>query len=117
MNFEKKLFGGHGYNHQGVIFPSDHPDYDLSFKISADINCMIGCFRPKLVSDLDTFEYLEVKYEMGGVSSKRRLLRDRELTLIFIKNGLWTLLPMHFISSTLKYCAPVALRRWLRAKL
>ena len=76
---------GFGYCHQGLIFPRSHPEYDTRYKISGDLDVIMRTF-PSGVFDLPVAPHGRVRYYLGGVSSRRSLLLDREVVKIAARN-------------------------------
>jgi glycosyltransferase involved in cell wall biosynthesis len=76
---------GFGYCHQGLIFPRSHPEYDTQYKISGDLDVIMRTF-PTGVFDLPVAPHGRVRYYLGGISSKRSLLLDREVVTIAARN-------------------------------
>jgi glycosyltransferase involved in cell wall biosynthesis len=73
---------GHGYCHQGILFNKNHPDYDLRYKVSADIDLLISLF-PRGLNDFSFSSEGHVVYDMSGVSSRRKFKRDLEILKSF----------------------------------
>ncbi len=79
-----KAFGT-GYNHQGIIFSSDHPLYDLSYSIAADRDVMYKHFKNGL-SKLKIKSSGGVNYYLGGISTKKITRGNIELIRSLLKN-------------------------------
>lgn len=83
--FDKIKMSGYGYCHQGVIFPSDHFPFSMSYKIASDFESISKTFNKGLKS-LPLFDSGFVVYELGGVSSVKYRLANREIIDISFKN-------------------------------
>jgi glycosyltransferase involved in cell wall biosynthesis len=89
---------GFGYCHQGLIFPAEHPAYDTQYKISGDLDVIMRTF-PQGIYGLPVASHGAVRYFLGGVSSSRSALLDRELIKIAAKNrGVVTAISMGSIA-------------------
>lgn len=77
--------GGFGYCHQGLIFPVSHPDYDLSYRIAGDFDVIMRTF-PNGLHSLPVASSGRVRYYLGGISSQRSLLLDKEVLSIAARN-------------------------------
>ena len=104
---------GFGYCHQGIIFPKNHPDYDLSFQIAADFDLMIKVF-PKGLSELPLNSSGGVVYDLCGVSSKRRIHRDIEIGKILFLRRKFGRLFSFAVKASMKLLMPKAMRRAAR---
>ena len=78
---KSKLFNTH-YCHQGVILHRNHPDYDTNFKICSDFN-LFNELNMKFKNIKPRNGY--VVSDLGGLSSKNKNDRDRELIKILSK--------------------------------
>jgi glycosyltransferase involved in cell wall biosynthesis len=76
---------GFGYNHQGLIFPASHPEYDLRYRIAGDFDVIMRSF-PLGLYDLPVCPHGRVRYYLGGVSSQRSARLDREIITIAARN-------------------------------
>jgi glycosyltransferase involved in cell wall biosynthesis len=76
---------GFGYCHQGLLFPRSHPEYDTQYKVAGDLDVIMRTF-PSGVFDLPVAPHGRVRYYLGGVSSKRSSLLDREVIKIAARN-------------------------------
>ena len=104
---------GFGYCHQGIIFPKNHPDYDLSFQIAADFDLMVKVF-PNGLSELPLHGAGGVVYDLCGVSSKRRIHRDIEIgKILFLRRKFSSLFPFAATAS-MKLLLPKIIRRAAR---
>lgn len=72
---------GYGYCHQGIIFPSTHPEFCLEYIICADFDVIVRTF-PNGLRTVQKQEGGGVRYNLGGISSKRIDLLDKELVKI-----------------------------------
>lgn len=64
-----KLFGT-AYNHQGLILPADHEDYDTRLWIGGDYKMSLQAFPQGLTNKL-TPSSGGVRYQLGGLSTQR----------------------------------------------
>jgi glycosyltransferase involved in cell wall biosynthesis len=109
----KISISGFGYCHQGIIFPKNYPDYDLSFHIAADFDLMIKVF-PNGLSKLPLQGAGGVIYDLCGVSSKRRIRRDIEIgKILFLRRKFASLIPFAALASV-KLLLPKTIRRAVR---
>jgi glycosyltransferase involved in cell wall biosynthesis len=69
---------GFGYCHQGMILPRNHEAYNSQLRIVADLEMVIGTF-PSGLKTLPLISGGGVKFFLGGISSSRRAMRDREI--------------------------------------
>lgn len=76
-----KLFG-YGYNHQGVIFKSNHGAYDCRYHLAADLNLIISTYRNSL-KNLPIIKGLQAHYRLDGVSSQKSFKKNIELCAVF----------------------------------
>ena len=76
---------GFGYCHQGLIFPRSHPEYDTQYKILGDLDVIMRTF-PSGVFGLPVAPRGRVRYYLGGISSRRSFLLDREVLKITARN-------------------------------
>lgn len=105
--------GGAGYCHQGIIFPANHTPYDARYRIAADFDLILRSF-PNGLGHLPRIHSGHVCYRLDGISAKRIWSRDREMTLILIRNHRH-LRALSFVFYTLiKNSLPVQLRRKIR---
>ncbi|EOR2201982.1 glycosyltransferase, partial [Escherichia coli] len=112
LGFSSITHSNTGYCHQGVIFPKNHSEYDLRYKICADYKLIQEVF-PEGLRSLSLITSGYVKYDMGGVSSKKRILRDKELAKIMFEKNKKNLIKFIPIS-IIKILFPERLRRVLR---
>lgn len=102
---------GFGYCHQGLIFPAHHPAYDTQYKISGDLDVIMRTF-PEGVYGLPVASHGGVRYFLGGVSSNRSALLDRELIQIAARNrGFGAAISMGSIALG-RRLLPRFVRRW-----
>jgi len=78
------------YCHQGVVFPAANVCFDASFRIAADLDLLLRRF-PTGVASLPMQARGGVVYDLGGVSQRSKVARDREITRIYLRNGRWLL--------------------------
>jgi len=77
---------GYGYNHQGIVFSSDHLPYDLNLSLAADFDLVCRTY-PSGLKDLPRAKNGFVNYKLGGVSSigstegKRQVLTSAKKNL------------------------------------
>lgn len=118
--FENKLLlgecslshSGTSYCHQGIIFPREHPDYNLTYRLCADYN-LISTLYPYGLDLLPRLGEGYIIYDMSGVSANKRLRRDLELASIMYNNNktiFYKALPVFII----KLFFPKILRRTIR---
>lgn len=105
-------FGGYGYCHQGILFPSDHRPYDTSLKIAADLDLIVDVF-PAGLQGLPLLKDGGALFGLGGLSTVASTRRDREVRRI-----LWNRLPAQRAAAliallTLKNLVPRSIRRRL----
>lgn len=105
-----KLFGTQ-YNHQGMILPSDHNDYDTKLWIGADYKMSLEVFPNGLKKDLIICNG-NVVYQLGGLSSQKTILGR-----IHMIRGIFSVRPLLAIpvsiAITLKNLVPRRIRRLL----
>lgn len=112
LGFSSLTHSNTGYCHQGVIFPKEHLDYELKYKLCADYDLLQKTFPEGLASlPLITDGY--IKYDMSGVSANKTLLRDKELFAIIWKENK-RILPKFVIYVLFKAMIPKGCRRFLR---
>ncbi len=107
---------GVGYCHQGIIFPKNHPDYDLSFRIAADFDLVTKVF-PGGLHKLPLNEAGGVVYNLCGVSSKKRAARDAEICRSLFQRRRFFALTAFAITAGLKLLLPKTVRRAARRAL
>ena len=109
-----KLFG-FGYNHQGIIFKSNHRNYDTRLKLAADRDLILRHF-PKGLKRLMINRNGGVLYYLDGISTEHARLGDLEILRSFFNNR-----PAYFLQVLLflllKSLCPRPLRRLLMAPL
>jgi glycosyltransferase involved in cell wall biosynthesis len=105
-----KLFGT-GYNHQGMIVPADHVEYDTSLWVAADYKMSLEVFPRGLSSELFVRNG-GVKYQLGGLSTQRSLLVAYQLVVGVFKVRPLLAIPVACIL-LIKSVVPRALRRWI----
>lgn len=76
---------GYGYCHQGIIFSSNHPEYDVSYKIASDFKLICQHF-PQGLKSLIMSKTGGITYLLGGVSSTRSNLGLWEIANIATKH-------------------------------
>jgi glycosyltransferase involved in cell wall biosynthesis len=103
--------GGHAYCHQGILFPRDHPAYDLRYRVAADLDLMIACFP----AGLRGLPWAEggVRFDLGGVSSTARRVQGQEFRSIFYQRLPWPVAVRLHAAMVLKDLVPRTLRRAL----
>ncbi len=79
-----KAFGT-GYNHQGIIFSSNHPPYDLALSIASDRDLIYKHFYRGLL-DLRMQAYGGVKYYLGGASTINSKRGNIEIIKSLLRN-------------------------------
>ena len=102
-----KAFGT-GYNHQGIIFSSNHSAYDLSLSIASDRDLIYKHFK-KGLKDLQMQASGGVNYYLGGISTKKSRQGNIELIKSLLKNK-----PNHWISILIYILIKSLSIRWLR---
>lgn len=102
---------GSAYNHQGIIFSSQHEPYDISFKFAADQNLIYKHFRQGL-KELNITHLGGAKYYLGGVSTQKSLHGNIEImrSLYSNKPHLWYFIILYII---LKLFIPRRSRRFI----
>lgn len=73
---------GFGYCHQGVLLPADHGDYDARYTIAADVDVLMRTC-PFGIDRLPVSRTGEVRYHLGGTSTKNAARANREIISIF----------------------------------
>ena len=79
--FDTVKLSGFGYCHQGIIFPSSHAPFNESLKIAADFEVICRTFINGSRS-LPICNVGHVVYELGGVSSVKSEIGNREIISI-----------------------------------
>ena len=105
-----KLFGT-GYNHQGMIVPADHAEYDTSLWVAADYKMSLEVFPEGLSKQLFVRNG-GVKYQLGGLSTQRSFLVAYQLVLGARKVRPLLAIPVACIL-LIKSVIPRELRRWI----
>ncbi len=98
----KKTILGLHYNHQGVIFKSNHIDYDETLKISSDFEVILIDFNPQNSDPFKSNVNGFVIYNLNGISSNNSTLRNKEINYILKKNNLYFYYIFHYIKSKIK---------------
>ncbi len=105
-----KLFG-YGYNHQGIIFSSNHVDYDCNYLIASDSDLIVKHF-PSGLNALPMFKTGGVNYYLDGFSTKNMREGNLEILKTFYRNN-FTVFPKVFSYILLKSFLPRKVRRIL----
>ena len=71
---------GFGYCHQGVIFPTNHPEYNEKYELAADFDVITKTFPHGLGGLKRAFDGAVI-YHLGGVSS----IRSKEANLEIVE--------------------------------
>lgn len=82
--FDIVKMAGYGYCHQGIVFPSNHSPFSENFIISADFEVVCKTFCNGL-TNLKTYTDGHVIYELGGISSVKSNIGNREIIKIAYK--------------------------------
>tara|TARA_B100000123_G_C25701466_1_gene415515 strand:+ start:285 stop:989 length:705 start_codon:yes stop_codon:yes gene_type:complete len=106
-------FFGYGYCHQGIIFPSDHPTYDLSFQVASDLDCIAKTFEQGLDA-LKVKHNASVNYYIGGFSTSNNNQLDKEILSILVKNLSFMKFVYCWAYIQLKKLLPRSMRRSLK---
>lgn len=77
-------YGGRAYCHQGILFPREHPPYDETYRVAADLDLMLACFRDGL-GRLPRVSRGGVRFDQGGVSSRADRVQRDEIRTIFYR--------------------------------
>ncbi len=109
-----KLFGT-AYNHQGILLPADHEDYDTSISLAADYKMMLKTF-PLGLSRLPVVKNGGAEYQLGGLSSQKSVLGLWEMVVSVFQVRPMLALPVTFIL-VLKLMIPRQIRRLAILKL
>ncbi|URQ65069.1 glycosyltransferase [SAR86 cluster bacterium] len=72
------------YCHQGIIFRANHEDYDLNYDIASDYNLIVSEFN-KGVDKLDFVKNNSIYFDTTGLSSKKKIARERQYSEIILK--------------------------------
>jgi glycosyltransferase involved in cell wall biosynthesis len=104
---------GFGYCHQGIIFPSNHRQYDTSYKYASDLDLIISVF-PKGLQELCISNSGSAKYYLGGFSSINNKKGDQEILKIFRRQSGILQFSFIFFYINLKSLLPRNIRRWTR---
>ena len=75
---------GTSFCHQGIVFPTDHPEYNTNYSISSDYEVIQKSF-PMGLNKLPTHNHGEVCFIADGISSTHKVKRDKELFKIVLK--------------------------------
>ena len=87
--FDKIKLNGYGYCHQGVLFPSNHAEYNVELKIGADFDVVCKTF-PRGLVELPIVKTGNVNYGLGGVSSQEYHKAEIELLASVAQNlSMW----------------------------
>ena len=105
---------GHSYCHQGIIFSADHQPYDQRYSIAADFALLLDQL-PDL-SALPWHRQGGVRYDLSGVSSRRRFQRDKEIAIILWRAKKWSLWFYFICLWSVKSLAPNSVRKRLHKK-
>ncbi len=105
-----KLFGTQ-YNHQGMILPANHNDYDTNLWIGADYKMSLEVFNKGMKKNM-FINNGSVVYQLGGLSSQKTILGR-----IHMIKGIFKIRPLLAIPVSitiiLKNLVPRRLRRLL----
>jgi glycosyltransferase involved in cell wall biosynthesis len=77
---------GFGYCHQGIIFPSNHRQYDTGYFYASDLDLIISVF-PKGLHKLNISNSGSAIYYLDGFSSINNIKGDLEIIKIFRKKS------------------------------
>lgn len=115
LGLSKIKLSGWGYCHQGIIFSSSHLDFNENYLIAADFDLISKTFPNGLYS-LDKFNQSlgYVKYDLSGISSRKRFLRDSEMIRILFNRKKYITVSIFFITSFFKLLLPFFLLRIIR---
>ena len=102
---------GTSYNHQGVVIPASHEEFDLRFNIAADYKMLLREFPNGFPAAIGSGSG-GVKYQLGGVSSLKTWQASWQMTQIVIKERplLWPVVAFMIFA---KCPFPRAVRRWI----
>ena len=105
-----KLFGTQ-YNHQGMILPSNHNDYDTSLWIGADYKMSLETYPKGLSRDMFKNNG-SVTFQLGGLSSKKTILGRIHMIKGIFQTRPLLLIPVSFVI-IFKNLIPRGMRRLL----
>tara|TARA_B100000780_G_C21077821_1_gene433944 strand:- start:85 stop:822 length:738 start_codon:yes stop_codon:yes gene_type:complete len=105
-----KLFGTQ-YNHQGMILPSDHNDYDTSLWIGADYKMSLEAYPMGLNRNMFKNNG-SVTYQLGGLSSQKTTLGRIHMLIGIFKVRPLLAIPVSF-AIIFKNLIPRRIRRLL----
>ena len=76
--------------HQSIIFDKNFKQYfNEDYKIAADLDFYIRYVKEFGIPKAQNVRNGLIGYDLGGISSKNRILRDKEYLLIYYKNKLY----------------------------
>jgi glycosyltransferase involved in cell wall biosynthesis len=115
--FDYIKLSGFGFCHQGIVFNSNHPIYDLAYKYAADFKLICEVF-PDGLYNVKVFNNGYCQYMLGGVSSINNIACDKEILIIsFAKFGFSFVFLKIYFYIKFKYFVPRFLRRFLSATI
>lgn len=106
-----KLFG-YAYCHQGVVLSRNHPDYDLSLSLSADLDVLMQVFPRGLYGE-QMSQSGGVSFFLGGVSSVRTRESDLQVCQVFKRRSSFVKFSLVWLLVKLKRYFPKSIRQLL----
>jgi glycosyltransferase involved in cell wall biosynthesis len=110
IKFDSIKFFGCGYCHQGIIYSSSHPNFDERFSIAGDFDLNIRHFGCNL-RVLPIVSSGGVCYQLGGLSSQRFFVADKEALFSLLRNYKISLFLFGIIYIVTKRLIPRFIRR------
>lgn len=112
LGYAKRNLWRTSYNHQGLLFPNPHKNYDISYAIAADYLLMREIY-PDGFSDFIVNTDGFVAFNTAGISSKNRVRRDQEIArIIRVKDGDLAFLLFHIFSWCKRLLPSETIRRY-----
>lgn len=105
---------GLSYCHQGIIFLSDHADYNLRYDISADFDLILNCFVDG-AKTLPVSGVGGVFYDTTGISSIKRVRRDVQISMILFRHGFVMFSCLFLLGAVLRWPLSRRVRTYCRA--
>lgn len=114
MDHQKYL--GFGYCHQGIIFPSSHPLYNIKYDIAADFDLICRLY-PNGLKHLSVNNTGIVLFELGGMSSIHKMRGSSQIIKITYKNFSLFNFFVFLIIFLPKFLIPIKFRRLIMSEL
>lgn len=109
--YDRVKWLGTSYNHQGLVISTSHEEFDLRFTIAADYKMLLREFPSGLPAAIVS-ESGGVKYQLGGVSSKKAWQASWQMIQIVVKERPLLGFAVAFMIFA-KGLLPRRIRRWI----